>query len=87
MKKLTGKWCINITKENQKEIKQLIKCGAGYYIDQTIFFNESGFSWLGNYNWNADQNNICDGVEYPEIHLSDLKRILEISTEVNYEIY
>jgi hypothetical protein len=35
--KLVGKWCINITKENQQQIKKIIDCGAGYYINQTIF--------------------------------------------------
>jgi hypothetical protein len=87
MKELKGKWCINITPLNQKEITHLIKCGAGYYINQTIFFNEQGIIGNNNYSWNMNMNNICSHVKYPEIYLSDLKQMLSMPTEAYYEIY
>lgn len=91
MKELKGRWCINITKENQTEIKDLIKCGAGYNIGQTIFFNEygiEGYEWdKYNITWNIDRNNKYANIKYPEIYLYDLKQMLGISVEINYEVY
>ena len=82
-----GKWCINITKENVDLIKKHIRCGAGYFIDQTIFFNEDGINDYGdrNISWNVDRNNTCLRVIYPEIYIEDILQMN--NTTLSYEIF
>lgn len=77
MGNIRKKWCINITEENKAYIKSNVKCGAGYYINQTIFYDEDGFSFgSGKYSWNVDRNNKCEGVLFDEISLDELKEIV-----------
>lgn len=89
MKDFKGKWCINITPENVDYLKEHFKCGAGYYPDQTLFFNEDGIAG-GNRNmsWNIDMNNMCVGIPYDEISFAEFQNMVEgVIGEPNYEIY
>ncbi len=92
-KPFKGKWCINITEENVSYLKKHFKCGAGYHIKQTLFFNEEGSLGGGNpdIGWNMDYNNICRGEKYKEISFKEFRNMVEgeeeSSKEPNYEIY
>jgi len=66
MEEFKGKWCISITRENVDYLKKHLKCGAGYLIGQTIFFNETGIRRNGydQISWNMDYNNKCCNMQY-----------------------
>jgi len=90
MKELKGKWCINITKDNVSYLKKHLRCGAGYYIHQTIFFNEDGVYNHSPYHkisWNVDRNNKCCDKPYNEISFEEFKNMIEPNIQPQYEIY
>jgi len=93
MKNFKGKWCINITEENVFYLKEHFKCGAGYYPEQTLFFNEDGIqnNCGRKCSWNIDRNNICDGIPYNEISFVEFQNMVEggdiFKGEPTYEIY
>lgn len=89
MKDFKGKWCINITKENVDYLKEHFECGAGYYEDQTLFFDENGIRANNGSksSWNIDRNNICNGIPYNEISFDEFIIMVECREEPTYEIY
>lgn len=89
MEKFKGKWCINVTDENKSYLKTHLKCGAGYYLGQTLFFNEKGISKINNnISWNMATNNICNDVKYNEISFIEFQNMInKVEGELTYEIY